>query len=214
MLNMNRLYLLTLILLIGCGNRDQANSTLPKPPVKPKIVDSVPIDWVFNKVDSTRLLFSNGKIVETNLFNLTYIGQIALAHKAPLLIFSGRECQGCDANISMYMHSPSDSQLEVEFGKNRYKCPGKESDYFTNKLFYTSRAFYGQVLKNTKGVIWFENRLMGNGHWDHDVFLSWMDHDIRRDTMYHNSSDLNQTLELLKEGLCQEIKGRQYKSEP
>src|SRR5258708_16499554 len=142
MLNMNRLYLLTLILLIGCGNRDQANSTLPKPPVKPKIVDSVPIDWVFNKVDSTRLLFSNGKIVETNLFNLTYIGQIALAHKAPLLIFSGRECQGCDANISMYMHSPSDSQLEVEFGKNRYKCPGKESDYFTNKLFYTSRAFY------------------------------------------------------------------------
>jgi hypothetical protein len=194
MLNFNRLYWLIIFSLLSCSSR---NNT-----------------WLFSKVDSSRLLFTNGHAVETNLFDLQYIGQIPLNTKEPLFIFSGRDCQGCDENISIYMHSPSDSPLDVEAGKNRYHYPGKESDYETDSLFYTSRAFYGQVLKNTIGVIWYENRLLENGHWDQDVFLSRMDHDIQKDTIYYNQGDLKQTLDLVKQGLCREIEGRQYKSEP
>jgi hypothetical protein len=193
---MRRLYLLIVISLISC----HTHTTSPP--------------WIFSKVDSSRLLFANGRVVETSLYELTYIGQIPLEHKSPLLIFSGRDCDGCDENVSMYMQSPSDGKLEVEFGKNRYQCPGTETDFETDKLLYTSRAFYGQVLENTNGVIWYENRLMENGNWQHDVFLSWMDHDIRRDTMYYSGIDSNQTFALLKQGLCKEIKGRRYTSEP
>ena len=219
---MNRLYPLTLILLIGCGSRDQTKAVSPKPaatttkPTPPPNTppSTNPADWIFSRTDSTRLVFTSGRTMETNLYNLNYIGQIPLQHKAPLLIFSGRGCRGCDANISIYMHSPSDGKLDVEFGGHRYKWPGKEADYFTDKHIYTSRAFYGQVLKDTIGVIWYEKRMVENGRWEHDVFLSWMDHDTRIDTMYFYKGHLDQTLKLLGQGLCREIQGQEYKTEP
>jgi len=64
-------------------------------------------EWIFDKVRAHTLEFKNGKSYNTDLYDLKYIGQVANNNKAPFLIFSGRECLECDANISIYIHSPA-----------------------------------------------------------------------------------------------------------
>jgi len=177
-------------------------------------VTNVSDNWIFDKVDSTKLLFKNSKSFDTHLYELQYIGQINLQNKAPFLIFSGRDCNECDANISIYIHSPSDGQLTVDYGQNRYQYPGTERDYETDSLTYISRAFYGQVLDNTKGVIWYEKRLLENGKMGNRIFLTKVDNGFIKDTLYQDNGTIEQTISLLKKGLCKEIKGQQFSSEP
>ncbi|MFX5668391.1 hypothetical protein ABTE14_19205, partial [Acinetobacter baumannii] len=51
-------------------------------------VTNVSDNWIFDKVDITKLLFKNSKSFDTHLYELQYIGQINLQNKAPFLIFS------------------------------------------------------------------------------------------------------------------------------
>jgi hypothetical protein len=177
----------------------------------PEITSS---NWTFDKIEGSLLVFKNKRKFETNLFELEFIGQVSTDNKAPYFIFSGRDCEECDANISIYIHSPSDGQLEVGHGQNRYQYPGTEKDYETDSILYISRAFYGQVLETTKGVIWYENRLLENGKMGRSVFLSRIDNGIFKDTTYEDNGKLGETINLLKKGQCSEIVGRQYTSEP
>ena len=39
-----------------------------------------------------------------------------------------------------------------------------EYSYLTDSLLYEGRVFYGQVLDNKKGVIWYQKTLKKNGH--------------------------------------------------
>ena len=172
------------------------------------------IDLTFEKVQGSKLVFKGGQTFETNLFELEYIGQVSADNKAPYLIFSGRDCNECDANISIFIHSPSDGKLITDHGQNRYQYPGTEKDYETDSVLYVSRAFYGQVLDNIKGVIWYENRLLENGKMGRSVFLSRFDKGSLKDTIYEDNGKLGETINLVKKGLCSEITGRQYTSEP
>jgi hypothetical protein len=81
-------------------------------------------------------------------------------NKTPFLIFSGRDCDECDANISIYIHSPSNGHLKIENGENRYGFPGSERDFENKNILYKARAFYGQVLPGIRGVIWYQKQLM------------------------------------------------------
>lgn len=171
-------------------------------------------DLTFEKVEGSKIVFKDSSTFETNLFELEYIGQVPVDNKAPFLIFSGRDCNECDANISIYIHSPSDGQLKVDHGENRYQYPGTEKDYETDSLLYMSRAFYGEVLENIKGVIWYEYRLLQNGQMGRFVFLSQIKNGIKKDTVYEDDGKLGKTVMLKKKGQCKEIKGREYTSEP
>lgn len=171
-------------------------------------------EWTFDKVKDSIIVFKNGQTINTKLFDLQFIGQIPVANKAPYFIFSGRDCNECDANISIYIHSPSDGQLKVEYGENRYQYPGTEKDYETDSVLYISRAFYGQVLENINGVIWYANHLLENGKMGRFVFLSHIENGSLKDTTYDDNGGLNQTINLMKKGFCKEIAGRQYSSEP
>jgi hypothetical protein len=205
---MKNLCTLTLITLLGCRTTDRPPKASPKP------LDTIPLSWTVDKVDSGRLLFRNAPTIETHLHDLAYIGQVPIGKKAPLLILSGRDCAGCDENISLYMLSPSDGPLNVENGANRNKYPGTEKDYETGKWVYSSRVFYGQVLPDTNGVIWYESRLLDNDHQARDVYLSWIEHGIHKDTIFDRREDISQTLELCEKGRCKEIPGIQYNTEP
>ena len=205
---MKNLCTLTVILLLGCNTND--HPTKPSPGF-PK---TLPPSWTVKKVDSSRLLFSNAPTIDTHLFDLAYIGQVPMAEKAPLLIVSGRDCTGCDENVSLYMLSPSDGPLNVENGANRNKYPGTEKDNETGKWVYRSRVFYGQVLRDTNGVIWYESRALANGHQARDIFLSWIDKGKLKDTLFDRREDISQTLELCEKGRCKEIPGIEYNTEP
>jgi hypothetical protein len=226
--NMTRttlLYCLITTLLFACGNSEKNIDDKKKLDLKPtnkvsqidqkeptKIKDI--INWEFLKVKNDELIFKGGNSYKTDLFDLEYIGQIKADPKAPYLIFSGRDCEGCDENINIYIHSPSDGKLRVENGQNRYQFPGMETDYETDSLLYTSQAYFGEILEKKYGLIWYENNLLENGKMGKSTFVTYIENGILRDTIFVDHKDLSETLKLLKRGLCKEIKGRKYSSEP
>ena len=172
-------------------------------------------DWIFEKTDSSKLVFKNGRIIETKLFDLGFIGQISIEKKDPYLIFTGVDCNFCDANPSIYIYSPSDGELITGSGKNSYGSPGRMFSYMNDSLLYESRIFFGQVLENRKGVIWYQNTLMETGKWEKSVFIAEIVDNKRIDRFLTDTTGLlEQTLSMFKKGLCKEIEGFDYTSEP
>jgi hypothetical protein len=196
--------LLTTLLFTSCNNSDRKRHEVEEQSSK----------WIFDKTDSSVLKFKNGKKFDTHLYELKYIGQIKNGIKAPFLIFSGRDCDECDENISIYIHSPANGPLTVANGHDSYGFPGTEQDYENDSLVYKARAFYGQVLPNINGVIWYQLQLMEDNSYQHSAFLVDLRNGLQKDTVFRDTSKLKLTLNLLKQGLCREIKGVDYTSEP
>ncbi len=171
--------------------------------------------WTFKKVDGSNLIFKEGPVFDTELHELEYIGQIDIDGKAPFLIFSGRHCDECDANTSIYFHSPRNRFQNVSYGENRYLYPGKERDYETDSLLYEARAFYGEVLDGVKGVIWFQKTLLEDNSFQNSVYLAKIDGGkVVAEEVKDFYGRLKKTLALNKVGKNKEIKGREYTSEP
>jgi len=170
--------------------------------------------WDFEKIAGNKLYFKNGKQFKTSLYELKYIGQVPNGNKAPFLILSGRDCDECDANISIYICSPADGPLKVESGENSYSLPGTERDLEDKNILFKARAFYGLVLSNIKGVIWYQNQLMENGTWKKSIFLVNLNHPDKKEISMKDTGQLQETLNMLKQGLCKEIPGVAYNSEP
>ena len=211
---MNYYPLLCVLLLVSSCTTNTENKEARKINIVKQARTKDNNDWPFEKTFGSVLKFINEKEYNTNLFELKYIGQIQNGEKAPFLIFAGRECDECDANVSIYIHSPSNGLLNVENGENRYQYPGEERDFENDSLLYKSRAFYGQVLPNINGIIWYQNQLMENNSWQKSVFLIEVDQSGKRDSVLKDLGQLEQTLDLQKKGLCTEIKGLKYTSEP
>ena len=178
----------------------------------PQIKNSV--EWIFDKVAAQTLQFKNGKSYSTDLYDLKYIGQIANNSKAPFLIFSGRECFECDANISIYIHSPANGHMNVQNGENRYTFPGTEKDFENNRIISRCHAFYGQVLPGVKGVIWYQEELTTKNTWQKSTFLVNLTNGTKKETKSKGEEKLKLTQQLLAQGLCKEIKGIDITSEP
>jgi hypothetical protein len=202
------------ILLFACKahySSDKSDSILKE---KVQSTNQSESNWRFKKIEGSKIVFENGRTIETKLFNLEYIDQIEVVNKDPYFIFSGVDCDNCDANVSIYIHSPSDGQLIVDQGKNKYSYPGKEFDYLTDSLIYECRVFYGQVLPINKGVIWYQRTYLKDKVWENSIFIV----DLTGMTKVHRFLDdndlLQQTLLLYNEGLCKEIEGLNYSSEP
>ncbi len=167
-------------------------------------------------VKGNTIVFSNGYEFETTLYELKYIGQLKAATKMPYLIMSGRGCQECDANICIYIHSPSDGAMLGDEGQTRYTHPGHELDYETDSLVYESRAFFGHVLPAVnQGVIWYEKYMTDKSSFEKSVFLVQVRGNNLVDTTYADSlPDISVTLKLAKQGECKEIAGMEQTTEP
>lgn len=68
-------------------------------------------DWEINEITENVLKFNNGKMIETNLYNVGYVKTIYTNQKTPYLILSGKSCEKCDENISIYIHNPEKGNL-------------------------------------------------------------------------------------------------------
>jgi hypothetical protein len=171
-------------------------------------------EWELDRIDSSKLIFKNGRIIETKLNNLEFIGQINVEHKDPYLIFTGVDCKNCDANPSIYVHSPSDGELIIGSGKNTYGTPGRIFSYLNDSLLYEGRVFYGQILENKKGVIWYQKTHMKTGKWESSVFIAEIKDNRKVDQFLIDTGLFKQTIYLLQKGLCKEIEGKDQTSEP
>lgn len=212
-MKLHYILLLAIFLLNACRN-SAAKLKVTKKTDSTLLVSKPQGEWVFDEVSGSVLKFKNGKEFNTNLFELKYIGEIENGKETPFLIFSGRACDECDANISVYIHSPSNGHLEVANGENRYQYPGTERDFENDSLLYKAKAFYGQVLPGIKGVIWYQEQLMEDNSWQNSIFLINLNKGLKRDTVFKDTGDFKLTLGLLKKDYCKEIKGFDYRSEP
>ena len=221
-------YLCLLLILGSCSSEEKSEKTteishsesekeLPKIKYRPfesnTIKDSS--NWEFKEIKGSKIYFKGGQTFETNLYELAYIDQIRTDKKAPFLIYSGRDCDECDAHISLYFHSPRNGELAVAHGQNRNSFPGKELDYETDSLLTETQVFYGEVLNGKMGMIWYQRFLLEKGGFGKGIYLS----SIEGDTIYgreikNYDQKLIETLALNKAGKNKEIKGQVYHSEP
>lgn len=203
------------LFLASCGaNNSSKNPTSQQTDSILKQEIQFNAEWKLDRIDSSKLVFKNGRIIETKLNNLEFIGQITLENKDPFLIFTGVDCKFCDANPSIYIHSPSDGELIVGAGKNTYGLPGRTFSYENHSLLYEGRVFYGQVLENRKGVIWYQKTLMNTGKWESSVFIAEIKNSMIENKFLSDTVLVEHTLLMLQKGLCKEIKGTDHTSEP
>lgn len=60
------------------------------------------------------LSLPDGSKFKTSLYGMKVIGQLRTTKKVPYFILSGTTCTGCDENVSIYIHSPSDGPMKNE----------------------------------------------------------------------------------------------------
>lgn len=206
------LFIVAILCLFGCG-ADKDFKSNPGPKADSITTQSeVKEDWQFDKINDSRLYFTNGHTLETGLFSLEYIGRILVPGKSPFLIFSGSVCNDCDDKASIFIHSAIDTVM-ITKRKKAYKYPAIIRD-IDNHILSSSSAYYGRVLENTDGVIWYENRVLENGTMKRVVVLCNIVNGELRDTSWQDNGQYPQTIRLKRQGLCKEIEGKEYLNEP
>ena len=199
---------ITLIVLIASCSRNsdkkdvKSKTSLQSQAVKKVDTVTTPDSaWYFEKVVGQTLYFKNNKTFKTNLYDLHYIGQLKAKHKAPYMILSGRNCNECDENISIFIHSPSDGPMKNEAEQIKYRYPGKELDYATNKLIFESRMFYGDCMANTNDcIVWVQKKLNDKGVFENSTLTVEVNNDkLKESTESKDSLTLKKLFPKCKE---------------
>jgi hypothetical protein len=162
---------------------------------------------VHERTDSSTLHFKGGMRFRTSLCELGYIGQVQRHDGLPWLLLSGRPCGEAEAGIALYVHSPTDGPLFTEFGVNARHHPGRLVDAGSGEAWYTARTFYGEVLAETGGVIWYERIVHGDGTAQEVTTLLDLDGPVPVEHQFMDQDRLPRTLELMARGRCMEIPG-------
>ena len=167
--------------------------------------------------DSVGILeLPDGSKFTTTLYELKVVGQLRTARKLPYYILSGRGCQECDANTSIYLHSPSDGSMKGSGDQTRFAYPGREVNYEDGSPVYEARMFFGDcVARHPNAVIWFERSLGDDNQWHAGVLLA----EVKNDNLVYEQPKtelprLDEALEAVRRGQCQELPGAARSSEP
>jgi hypothetical protein len=152
----------------------------------------------------------------TTLFDLRVIGQLPVADRLPYYVMSGRSCIDCDANVALYVHSPSDGPMRVEAEQPRYPYPGREVFYDDGSLQYESRAFFGDcAAAYPNAVIWYQRTRIETDRWRSSVLVVQAGADgPHRIELDRNLPEVGEAVAAVRAGHCREIPGIDRKSEP
>ena len=169
-------------------------------------------NWDVKKLNNQQILFENGKSIDTHLYDLTYIDQIDVGEKVYLII-SGRGCEQCDANLSIYVHSPTDGDMLKEANQPRYTYPGSIYDPFSDEVIFSSELYYGNCLPDEgPGLIWVQKSSNSTGdELKESIFIL----DLKNDSLTERKIGSTDSLSSIKEnveieltqGNCFEIEG-------
>ncbi len=194
------------IILCACASplNESTEASIDPPATR---YDPDPIPLIYDRTDSATIYFDGDRKFETGLFDLRYIGQVQHHGGMPWLIMAGRHCAQCDAELALYIHSPSDGPLISAAGANAHYFPGRILDGETGEPWYEGRAFYGEVIAETGGVIWFERIAQADGTVQEITTLVDLDGEAPIEQQFLDQERLSKTLELMSRGLCREIPG-------
>jgi hypothetical protein len=163
-------------------------------------------------VDSANVIFSDSTEFQTNLYQLNFIAQLPTKTKIPYLILTGRQCTMCDANISIYIHSPSDGPMNRSHKQTRYGLPGELFYWEDGELIAKKRAFYGEVFPENHGVVWYQSEMDEDGTWVESTYFVG----ISGDTLLGSfiEANIDSTLFQVNKKLAFEIPGTSQSTEP
>jgi hypothetical protein len=162
------------------------------------------------------LKYADGKAFQTGVFQPRYIGELPAKGKAPYLVFSGRSCNQCDANRTIYIHSPDDGPMLGRERDRRYTYPGEYRDDESQQLVHTARVFIGQCLASSNSaVLWFQKERTESGKWKSGVFVAEVvDDRLVARSWADSPPKLAKVIEAVKKGSCRELKGVKGSVEP
>lgn len=130
------------------------------------------------------------------------------------MIMAGRHCHECDAELALYIHSPSDGPMMVDQGGGARYHPGRILDGGSGQPIYEGRTFYGEVLSETAGVIWYERIHQADGTVQEVTTLLDLDGEMPVEVQFMDQERLGKTLELMAFDRCEEIHGLDQFSAP
>jgi hypothetical protein len=159
---------------------------------------------------------SDGSKFQTTLYGLKVIGKLRTKKKFPYYILSGLGCNGCDANTSIYIHSPSDGPMKNEGEQTRFSYPGSETDYQSGHIVSKTRMFFGDCLSpHPNAVVWFYRTLGDDKKWHDGVSVAEVKDDRLITTELQGALPKPKDTEVaIRTGLCHEVPGIAAYTEP
>jgi hypothetical protein len=162
------------------------------------------------------LTLPDGSKFRTTLYELKVIGELRTAKKIPYFILSGRGCDECDANTSIYIHSPSDGAMKNEGEQPRFPYPGRLRDNENDQLVYEARMFYGNCFRSyPNAVVWFERNLSEDKTWHEDILIAGVKDDhFFTTTLQRDFPKITDAQDAIRTGQCHELPGIDGHTEP
>jgi hypothetical protein len=158
----------------------------------------------------------DGSKFKTTLYGLKVIGQLRTTKKIPYFILSGRGCDECDANTSIYIHSPSDGAMKNEGKQPRFPYPGRLRDNESDQLVYEARMFYGNCFQSfSNSVVWFARSLGEDKKWHEDILIAEVKDDhFFTTTLQTAFPKITDAQAAIRTGQCHELPGIDGHTEP
>lgn len=159
---------------------------------------------------------ADGTPFQSTLYDMTVVGQLGATRKLPYYILTGRGCLECDANLAVYIHSPSDGEMGIEGEQPRFKYPGREVFYEDSTLLYEGRMFYGDCAASyPNAAVWLERRPDESGKWRSTATVAQVTQDtLVVTTLESNPPTLAEVQGAVRRGTCRELPGLERASEP
>ena len=144
-----------------------------------------------------------------SLYDTRYIGRLKTISQMPYLIMSGRGYNKFNKNLAIYIRTLSDSQEGDLLQQAQYPYPGILYEMGTNRIISETRMFYGDCLTNKLNiVIWYQKTIDIQGQYINNVFTIGVNNDtLEKNILKPPIPDIKETLELLEQGKCKELKG-------
>ena len=162
--------------------------------------------WEIKGVNQEEISFKNNKVLKTNLFDLKFLFFIESEKKHPFIIVSGKSCENCDENVSIYVHKLDNLFLDSS-NTHKYSYPGKIFDYFNNQLIAEINTYWGKCWNNNSIILWDQKNLKNDGTFLNERFIvQILDGEILERRIDSNS--------LINWASCKKIEGIDRTSEP
>ena len=207
--------LLALAVLAAC-ERSASRNGAARPPIDSQPAPAPPAPEIVYDARHGVIVLPDSSRFRTTVFDLRVIGQLPVAGRHPYYVMSGRSCVDCDANVGLYLHSPSDGPMRVGSEQPRYPYPGRERFYDDGTPQFEARTFFGDcAAAYPNAVIWYQRRRIEADQWRPSVLVLQAGADgLRQVELDRVLPDVAEAVAAAGAGRCREIPGIDRSSEP
>lgn len=165
------------------------------------------------EVKGSTLVFADGSTYDTGLKGLQVAGDLDVpGGKGRTLLLADHEVDGLSGKALFLLDRAPEARTRNL--AHAWSAPGEKLDGETGEAFLKVLVYYGTVLPDTNGVIWYEEALMPDGQWRKNTTLLY-DGPHGTDTLvFFGKGRLASTQMLAFAGKCKELKGTAERQAP